>query len=503
MIFSSISRIIPDGPPTKSCPHRIFTSSETHYTKKRKRCASTLLSPVSNPKRRSQPSWLILSLGFGGLLICIVLAAAGTLISLDRVTITETRARKAFLERLRELDRIRSQIYLSGTYVRDLLLSPDPATARAQTANLAALERESRAALAAYARDLEPEERQPFLALREEIVAYWDILDATVRWSPAERNRLRLTFFYTELIPRRTAMLQIADRIALVNERGLTRSEAQSSSAAERLQRSLILTFAGTLAGGFVLAMVTIGLTLRLERELDRRRAALQELSTLLLRAQESERRTIARELHDEIGQSLSAILLEAEGAECSTHPMARADHLASIRELAERTVNQVRDLALLLRPSMLDDLGLAPALNWHARETTKRTGRNVVVVADEAIDNLPEEHQTCIYRLVQEAVNNAVRHANARTIEVAVHRDRQKVSVTVQDDGAGFDTRSTRGLGLLGMEERVLRLGGRLRVTSDLGRGTLIYAVLPVAEMLTAELDSRDAHEAHPRIVG
>ncbi len=173
-------------------------------------------------------------------------------------------------------------------------------------------------------------------------------------------------------------------------------------------------------------------------------------------------------------------------------------EHLASIRTLAERTVNEVRDLALLLRPSMLDDLGLAPALNWHGRETSKRTGRNIVVSADDAIDSLPDEHQTCIYRLVQEAVNNAVRHANARTVEVSVRREHQKVNVTVQDDGSGFDPRFARGLGLLGMEERVRRLGGRLKISSEPGQGTLVYAMLPVAE-----LDQRNEHVANSHLVG
>lgn len=162
-------------------------------------------------------------------------------------------------------------------------------------------------------------------------------------------------------------------------------------------------------------------------------------------------------------------------------------------RTLAERTINQVRDLALLLRPSMLDDLGLAPALNWHARETSERTGRNVMVSTDDAIDSLPEDHQTCIYRVVQEAVNNAVRHANPRTIQVSVRTQGQKVDVTVRDDGSGFDTRVMRGLGLLGMEERVRRLGGRLQISSEPGQGTLVQAALPVAE-----LDQRNGNGAY-----
>ena len=125
-------------------------------------------SPVAGSgEKRRKPSWLILSLGFGGLLICIVAAAVGTLVTLQRVRNTEAHSRKAFLERLSALDQIRAQIYLSGTYVRDFLLSPDPDTAKAQAAHLATLKHETHNALDAYGRELEPEEREPFLALRK------------------------------------------------------------------------------------------------------------------------------------------------------------------------------------------------------------------------------------------------------------------------------------------------------------------------------------------------
>ena len=139
------------------------------------------------------------------------------------------------------------------------------------------------------------------------------------------------------------------------------------------------------------------------------------------MRAQENERRTLARELHDEVGQSLSAILMETENAECAESVTEMREHLAAVKHHGQRTVNEVRDLALLLRPSMLDDFGLVPALNWHAREMSKRTGLNVLVSAGEDADDLPDEHKTCIYRAVQEAVNNCARHANARTVEVSV----------------------------------------------------------------------------------
>lgn len=462
--------------------------------------------PLENGEHpHRKPPWLVLSLGFGGLLLCIMIAAAGTLVVLERVRNDEAQARKAFLERLASLDQIRAQIYLSGTYVRDFLLAPDSAAASAQASRLAALERETRGALKGYSRSLEAEEREPFQALRSEIEAYWRVLDGTMAWSPSERNRLRYSFFYNELVPRRTTMLQIADRIAAVHERGLSRAEERLAASADSLRRSLMLTFAVTLLGGLALALVTIAFTLRLERELERRlsenlraRSDLQELSARLLRAQENERRSLARELHDEVGQSLSAILMEAEGAECAEGPAQAREHLGSIRRLAEKTIAEVRDLALLLRPSMLDDLGLVPALNWHAREVTKRTGLNVLIRTEGADGDLPEEHKTCIYRLVQEAINNSAQHANARTVEVVVRREPELVLFTVQDDGAGFDTRYVRGLGLLGMEERVRRLGGRLTIDSQPGRGTLVAAELPLIE-----LARKNGHEANSHFAG
>jgi signal transduction histidine kinase len=439
-------------------------------------------------RKRRKASWAVLCLGFGGLLLFLLAAAAETLIALNRTRQDETVMRRAFLVRLGALDQIRGQIYLSGTYVRDFLLAPDPQTAGAQAARMGTLERETHAAVEQYARSLEPEERQPFASLEAEIEDYWRVLDRTVSWSNEERNQRRYTFYVNELVPRRTAMLQIADRIGAVNEEGLSRAEEKLALSSGELRRSLLVTFAIMLSGGLVLALMTIVYMIRLERELERQfqenadaKADLQELSSRLLRAQEDERRLLARELHDEVGQSLSAILMETGNAECADGSKELGVHLNSIRTLAEKTANEVRDLALLLRPSMLDDFGLVPALNWHGREMAKRTGLKVVVSADEAADDLPDEHTTCIYRMVQEAVNNAARHAHARTVEVAVRREPERVLFSVQDDGAGFDARVVRGLGLLGMEERVRRLGGQLRLDSQPGRGTLISAELPL----------------------
>ena len=445
----------------------------------------------------------MLSLGFGGLIVFIIAASIIALIQLDRVRTDDARIRRAFLTRLESLEQMRSQIYLSGTYIRDYLLSPDPSGAAAQRERLAQIETQTKAMLDSYGRQLDTAEGETFGALQTEIDDYWKVLQTTFQWTPEERERLRYAFFYEQLVPRRTTMMQIADAIAGINERGLNRAENRLGRSAENLRASLLVTFGIACIGGLALALATIALTLRLERELERRfeesvqtRADLQQLSAKLVRAQEDERRSLARELHDEIGQSLSGILMEAGNAETARDPLDLRERLRAIGAIAERTLNQVRDLALLLRPSMLDDFGLLPALNWQAREVSKRTGLNIAVDADAACDDLPEEHRTCIYRAVQEAMNNAARHAQARSVRVIVRREAGKVRFSVQDDGQGFDTRYTRGLGLLGMEERVRRLGGALTVESQPGRGATVSAELPVAAIEPAGTYA-DSHTA------
>jgi signal transduction histidine kinase len=442
---------------------------------------------------------LVLSVGFGGLILFILAAAIGTLVLLERVRTDDTRIRQAFLGRLRALEQIRSEIYLSGTDMRDFLLSPGAGNGKksveASRNDILAIQAQTQAALETYARSLDAQEQDAFQALRSEIDEWFQVFQTAFHWTPGERERLREAFFDEQVVPRRITMLQIADRIAEINELGLNRAEERLAASAESLRLSLYVTFGIALLGGLILAIATTALTLRLEREVERRlketieaRADLQALSARLVRAQEDERRTLARELHDEVGQSLSAIMMEAGSAAATTDANGVLDRVSCIRSMAEKTLNVVRDLALLLRPSMLDDFGLVPALNWHAREMGKRTGLNVLIDADEISDDLPDEHKTCIYRVVQEALHNAARHANARNLRVTVKNEGDRVAFSVRDDGSGFDKRFVRGLGLLGMEERVRRLGGELRIDSEMGRGTTISAVLPLPEMAQAE---------------
>jgi signal transduction histidine kinase len=210
-------------------------------------------------------------------------------------------------------------------------------------------------------------------------------------------------------------------------------------------------------------------------------RRLVESLSTRLLRAQEEERKNIARELHDQVGQGLAVMLIELHNL-ASELPVEGPAHerVQRIEQLVRDHESTVRDIGLLLRPYMLDDLGLIPALNWNAREVSRRYGMNVTVDADESCNLLPDEYRTCIYRVVQETLRNVTRHAKAANARVAVRLEPLQIRVEVEDDGCGFDPRYAKGMGLLGIEERARHLGGACQYDSAAGRGTRISVLLP-----------------------
>ena len=258
-----------------------------------------------------------------------------------------------------------------------------------------------------------------------------------------------------------------------------------------KFRTDLILLVFATLIGGVLLAYGSISRILRLERlsalrfdEAFEARRALQDLSARLVEVQETERRALSRELHDEVGQALSALLLALGNAAAMLSPNDNPDarsQLLDTRRLAEKTVAVVRDMCLLLRPSMLDDLGLVPALEWQAREVARTDHIRVTVEAESAMEELSDDYKTCIYRIVQEALRN-VSDAKAKLVQIALTEEDGALRLTIKDDGRGFmpDLRQ-KGVGLLGMEERVKRLRGTFQVQSAPGKGAVINVVLPV----------------------
>ncbi len=209
--------------------------------------------------------------------------------------------------------------------------------------------------------------------------------------------------------------------------------------------------------------------------EAERRRAG-----SAALRAQEEERARVARDLHDEVNQSLTGLLLRLEAARESAPPELEAE-LAEIRALANQAMRELLSLARQLRPTALDDLGLAAAVAGQV-EQLARGEVDAVVETEGDFSDLDDDSQLVVYRVAQEALSNAARHSGAEHVAVRLRRDPGAgVELEVSDDGRGFAfDESERGLGIPGMRERALLVGGELTIESRPGHGTTVRLTVP-----------------------
>ena len=219
-------------------------------------------------------------------------------------------------------------------------------------------------------------------------------------------------------------------------------------------------------------------------------RRRLQALSRRLVEVQETERRHLARELHDEIGQALTVIEMNVQSLLASPGTDALAPRLQQSLEVVERVQEQVHDLSLNLRPSMLDDLGLEPALRWYTERQAALAGLQAEVRVDPLEQRLDPMIETECFRVAQEALTNVVKHARARTVTVELTKNDEdgQLHLSVRDDGVGFDVANLReqavrgaSLGLLSMEERATLAGGGLECDSIPGQGTEVHAWFPL----------------------
>lgn len=219
--------------------------------------------------------------------------------------------------------------------------------------------------------------------------------------------------------------------------------------------------------------------------------AGRQHLLRQVIRAGEEERKRIARELHDHTGQALTSQIAALSALESQTRETAVRARLAEVRRQAEQTLAEVHDLAVALRPSVLDDVGLKAAIWRHCRLFDQRFGVDTVLTdLDLGDQRLPPEVELTVYRVVQEALTNGVRHGRARRLHVLLQRVKAGLLTVVRDDGQGFDARDWQRrcaegnhLGLLGIEERVTLVGGSFCVDSQPGKGTTVIADIPLQE--------------------
>jgi signal transduction histidine kinase len=335
---------------------------------------------------------------------------------------------------------------------------------------------------------LDRSQHERLTALQRALNDYWTSLSHALEMLRQPPGRQP---FAADENDRTQNVLELAHKIDDLNEANLSIEEEQIQIQQRTLRRFAAGAMSLLLLLGFAIAVVSTMYLARLERvsEKEQSRAEqaeyeLRRLSNQLVRVQEDERRTISRELHDEVGQILTGLRMELGSLSRGETDGTFRERLESVKRLAEDALRSVRNLALLLRPSMLDDLGLEPALRWQAKEFSRRYGIPVSVNIDGNVETLPETVRICLYRAIQEALTNCMKHAEATRVSVTVKQQEDSVSAAVQDNGQGFDPHSleTRGLGLVGMEERARALQGQLTVSSQAGKGTLVSLVVPLS---------------------
>ena len=517
-------------------------------------------------------TWPVAAAALGGLLLLVVLSVLTASQKAQDINTELDEVIQQYHLVESKLRGLRSDVNLSGIFVRDYLLDTARERAPEYRQQLSDF-RQKNLRTFEELRDLtltRDETPSRFVRLEAQLEDYWEALDPLFDWTMAEKLSFSAGFLRREVLPRREAILTIAREIEELNRATMAaqRSEITARQAAFRndlfnlLWRSLLL--------GAVVAITAVIRLRKLEWRADQQRFIAEEaegqmrlLSQQLVATQEEERKKLSRELHDHVGQMLTALRMElgrvdrlrlmerryederrsAEEAEGRMRELSQQlvatqeeerkklsrelhDHVGQVltalrmelgsidrlrapddaplgaavaesRTLVDNMVRTVRDLALGLRPSMLDDFGLQPALEWHVRDFTRRYGLPVELNVSGNLSGLPEPYATCVYRVVQEALTNCVRHASASKIRVTVTGTYDTLAVGVVDDGVGIHPeRLKSGLGLRGIEERVRDLSGTLDIESNPGVGTSLTIRIPL-EGLTARQEVQFARVA------
>ena len=408
-----------------------------------------------------------------------------------------------FLASEQALADLRTAVLLAAIDWRDALLdSSGSDRADFYAAQLRRYQQVCAASLAELERSGEPLGGSDSLAaLTRQVNDYWASVLPIVTLPPARRVAELRQVLNDRIIPRRESVFRIVAHVQALNRSHLQQQQRREAEVYGRSRNRFLLT-----GGAALLLSVVVGLSVsrhvsRLDRRLRAELAAnaenavqLHRLSARLVRAQEDERRLIARELHDEVGQALTAVKMQLALARRSV-PDNQAGAIDEARSITDAALQSARQISRLLHPPMLEDTGLAATLEWYLKGFSERTGVPAEFVHSGMEERAAPEVETCLFRVVQEATTNIARHADATSCRVYLQRLPASVVLTVEDNGAGFEPDAARrghadGVGLLGIQERVTDARGTFRMESAPGRGTCITVELP-APALPPGLDA------------
>lgn len=392
------------------------------------------------------------------------------------------------------LSTVRSQVLISSVRVRDALLEPTPATWLEYRQQVEAAFATTRRALDEYQPVIgSAAEGRDISRLRQEVEHFHqtslDVLADASGKSPKQVREILNKY----LMPRREAALAISEEIQALNRGAFIEQQAELAEinrVAEQDSRrglgiALVIGLGVLLMSSLYAGRLEARLRAQLKRDI-RITRELHDTATKLIGAQEDERRKIARELHDEVGQVLTAIKLELSVARRRLEASGAAiEPIVEAEAIADGALHTVRNLTQLLHPAMLDDLGLAAAIDAALRALARRHDIKAELNQVGLSDRLPREIELAAYRIVQEAITNVAKHARATQCRVLLTHLPDRLLVEIEDNGVGFSGNSDslspdRGLGLVSVRERVSRLGGTFNILSNPGEGTRLIVSLP-----------------------
>ncbi len=437
------------------------------------------------PKRTS----ILLALAFTCLLAVVGAAALAIWFGARSAQKEVSALHKSHLEAGDALASIRANVFLAGILTRDYLLDSDPSHSAQYSSQFDNIRQATDANFRTLAASgPSGEERLALDKLRTEVGGYWDHTMSALAWTPAQKQERRPEFLQ-DRVRLRQEIVELAAQVERLLTSNFSAERSRLTTADERFEASLAWTTGIALLLALIIAAATVARMIALERQAASTELELRRLSGQIRMAQEQERRLLSRELHDQAGQMLTGLRMELTSISRDASPEELSTRIAHARGIVEQTLRIIRNIAMLLRPSMLDDLGLSSALGWLIREVSRTAPMEIHADIDPAVDSLPDAHRTCAYRVVQEALTNATRHSAGHKIYISLKAESSGISGIVADDGHGFHVSSAtnhgatfegKGLGLIGMEERVRELGGKLRVASQLGSGTRVEFRLP-----------------------
>ena len=411
--------------------------------------------------------------------------------SLQRIEQNVSSVHEADVRGEQTLSKIRTNVLLGSIYLRDALI--DGATAHKETyhAELTALRNEVEQLLRAYVPEVaSPVARDHWARLQVELADYWASRDVALP-DQAKTPDEAAALLRNRVVPRRDIVLQILDQLAALQAVANQRHEQEIDLLYRQVRTRLLSMGFGTLVVALCVAVMASRHVNRLQRQIERQRGIeqhnredLERLSARLVDVQEQERRTLARELHDEVGQALTAVKMDIGIALRADVDSRVREALEEAREISETTLRSVRDMSQLLHPSVLDDFGLPATLTTYLRNFSQRTGIRAQLA--ETLDaRLAPEIEVCVYRIVQEALSNVAQHSGSTACTVTLDSGGSLLRLIVEDNGRGVGAANTlaagRGLGLIGMRERAQALGGNFTIDDREAAGTSVIVTLPL----------------------